>query len=35
MYFPHLGRNLVVIAWTGDVLSREQAQNGVTFDFKS
>ena len=26
------GPNLVILAWTGDVLSRGQAQNGVTFE---
>ena len=28
------GPNLVALAWTGDELSRGQAQNGVNFDFK-
>ena len=28
------GRNLVVLAWTGDELSHGQAQNGVNFDFE-
>ena len=28
------GLNLVVLAWTGDVLSRGQAQNVVNFDFE-
>ena len=28
------GRNLVVLAWTGDELSLGQAQNGVNFDFE-
>ena len=28
------GPNLVVLAWTGDELSRGQAQNGVNFDFE-
>ena len=28
------GLNLVVLAWTGDELSRGQAQNGVNFDFE-
>ena len=27
------GPNLVVLTWTGDELSREQAQNGVNFDW--
>ena len=27
------GPNLVVLAWMGDELSREQAQNGVNFDW--
>ena len=27
------GPNLVVLAWTGDELSRGKAQNGVNFDF--
>ena len=26
--------NLVVLAWTGDEFLREQAQNGVNFQFK-
>ena len=26
--------NLVILAWTGDELSCQQAQNGVTFDFE-
>ena len=29
-----LVHNLVVLAWTGDELSRGQAQNGVSFDFE-
>ena len=28
------GPNFVVPAWTGDELSRGQAQNGVNFDFE-
>ena len=28
------GPNLVILAWTGDELSRGQAQNGVNFDFE-
>ena len=28
------GSNLVALAWTGDELSRGQAQNGVHFDFE-
>ena len=28
------GPNLVILAWTGDELSRGQAQNGVKFDFE-
>ena len=28
------GSNLVALAWTGDELSRGQAQNGVNFDFE-
>ena len=28
------GSNLVVPAWMGDELSREQAQNGDNFDFE-
>ena len=28
------GLNLVTLAWTGDELSRGQAQNGVNFDFE-
>ena len=32
--FCTFGPNLVVLAWTGDVLSCRQAQNGVTFDFE-
>ena len=28
------GPNLVALAWTGDELSRRQAQNGVNFDFE-
>ena len=28
------GPNFVVLAWTGDELSRVQAQNGVNFDFE-
>ena len=36
--FCTFGPNLVILAWTGDELSRgqllcRQAQNGVTFDF--
>ena len=31
--FCTFGPNLVVLAWTGDELSRRQAQNWVTFDF--
>ena len=27
------GPNLVVLAWTGDELSRKQAQNGENFDW--
>ena len=29
------GPNLVVLAWTGDVLSRGQTLNGVNFDFEA
>ena len=29
------GPNLVVLAWTGDELSRGKAINGVNFDFES
>ena len=32
--FSPSGPNLVALAWTGDELSREQAQNGVNFDFE-
>ena len=32
--FCTFGRNLVVLAWTGDELSRGQAQNWVNFDFE-
>ena len=32
--FSTSGPNLVVLAWTGDELSHEQAQNGVNFDFE-
>ena len=32
--FCTFGPNLVILAWTGDELSRGQAQNGVNFDFK-
>ena len=32
--FSTSGPNLVALAWTGDELSREQAQNGVNFDFE-
>ena len=32
--FCTCGPYLVVLAWTGDELSREQAQNGVNFDFE-
>ena len=28
------GPNLVAVAWTGDELSRGQAQSGVNFDFE-
>ena len=28
------GPDLGVLAWTGDELSRRQAQNGVSFDFE-
>ena len=31
--FSISGPNLVALAWTGDELSREQAQNGVNFDW--
>ena len=32
--FGTFGPNLVVLAWTGDELSCQQAQNWVTFDFE-
>ena len=32
--FCTFGPNLVILAWTDDELSREQAQNGVNFDFE-
>ena len=32
--FCTFGPNLVTLAWTGDELSRPEAQNGVTFDFE-
>ena len=32
--FSTSGPNLVALAWTGDELSRRQAQNGVNFDFE-
>ena len=32
--FCTFGPNLVILAWTGDELSCQQAQNGVTFDFE-
>ena len=32
--FSTSGPNLVGLAWTGDELSRRQAQNGVNFDFE-
>ena len=32
--FNTSGPNLVALAWTGDELSRGQAQNGVNFDLK-
>ena len=32
--FSTSGPNLVALAWTGDELSRGQAQNGVNFDFE-
>ena len=32
--FSTSGPNFVALAWTGDELSREQAQNGVNFDFE-
>ena len=32
--FTTSGPNLVALAWTGDELSRRQAQNGVNFDFE-
>ena len=32
--FSTSGPNLVALAWTVDELSREQAQNGVNFDFE-
>ena len=28
------GSKLVILAWTGEELSRGQAQNGVSFDFE-
>ena len=28
------GPNLVLLSWTGDELSRGQAQNGVSFNFE-
>ena len=31
---PTPGPNCVVLAWTGDELSRGQAQNGVSFDLE-
>ena len=34
MIFCTSGPNLVVLAWTGDELSRGQIQNGVNFDFE-
>ena len=34
MVFCTSGQNLVILAWTGDELSRGQAQNGVSFDFE-
>ena len=34
MVFCTSGPNLVVLAWTGDGLSRWQTQNGVNFDFE-
>ena len=35
MVVINAGPNLVVLAWTGDELSRGQAQNGVNFEFWS
>ena len=32
--FSTSGPNLVALAWTGDELSRRQAQKGVNFDFE-
>ena len=32
--FCTFGPDLVILAWTGDEISRGQAQNGVSFDFK-
>ena len=32
--FSTSGPNLVALAWTGDELSRGQAQNGVNFDLQ-
>ena len=32
--FSTFGSNLVALAWTGDELSRGQAQNEVNFDFE-
>ena len=32
--FNTFGPNLVILAWTGDELSRKQAQNEVNFDFE-
>ena len=32
--FCTFGPNLVILAWTGDELSSQQAQNGETFDFE-
>ena len=32
--FCIFGPHLVILAWAGDELSREQAQNGVNFDFE-
>ena len=32
--FSTSGPNLVALAWTGDELSRGEAQNGVNFDFE-
>ena len=34
MVFSTSDPNLVALAWTGDELSRRQAQNGVNFDFE-